>query len=381
MLQDEGRAQGGVTPDVQGRQDDPAVPLPTDQGPFVGDGPGHVGLAHRRPDKPRSALPGGVFHDQRRRKVRHHHRRLPRPPLPGEHRADGQGEGVVLADRRAGLIDQGEPVDIGVDRHAEVGPGPADQLREGAEIGRDRLGFPRETAIGFEVDPVDPGAEAFEEGQHGRGPRPAHTVEGDVELPLADPGNIEDRQREDGIEMTADRAAVAGHLADGVPPRARRALLGQTAHLGTGHGIEKDAIRTNELERVPFDRVVTGGEDQPRPGVVVLDGHLHRRRGHDAEIDHVNAHRQKAGDGGVAEHRPGRPGIAPQHHALAAPGTHPGTQRGRMTGDQLGGQVGANVSSQAGHGNHQGVRHAAAPNPVAIPVQAGGVRRPRERRS
>ena len=65
---------GASRPTCSAGQDHAPVPLPADQGPLLGDGPGHVGLADRGPDEPRAAVPRGVLHHQAGREVRDHHR-------------------------------------------------------------------------------------------------------------------------------------------------------------------------------------------------------------------------------------------------------------------------------------------------------------------
>ena len=103
--------------------------------------------------------------------------------------------------------------------------------------------------------------------------------------PAPDRRDVDHRQREDRVEVPGDRLGVLPHLADAVPAGARRALVGQRAHPLARRGIEEDAVGADELERVPLDRVVARGQDEPGARVMVLDRQLHRRRRHHAEVD------------------------------------------------------------------------------------------------
>ena len=89
-------------------------------GEIVPLGPRDVGLAHWRPDYVRPALPRRVRHDEAGREVAHHDRSAPGAPSPPspvprpEHGSYCQRQRIVLSDRPPPLIDQGEPVHVGV---------------------------------------------------------------------------------------------------------------------------------------------------------------------------------------------------------------------------------------------------------------------------
>ena len=80
--------------------------------------------------------------------------------------------------------------------------------------------------------------------------------------------------------MPGDCVRICVHTADGGDIGswqgvARRQLADPRARCD----IKKDAIGTHELERVPFDGIVAGGENDAAGGPVVLDRQLYRGSG------------------------------------------------------------------------------------------------------
>ena len=357
MLQDEGRPKRGIPAHMEGRQDHPTVALAAQESLFRHNDPGDVGFAHRGPYEAATALHHRVGHHQGGREVGDHDGRRSGGPGRGQYRPCSYSERVVLADRSAGLIDQRQPVDVGIHRHAEIRPALADQLAQGAEIFRDRLGLPRETSVGLEVDATDLHAKAGEERQHRRSASTANAIERNVELAMADRRDVDFRQGEDCIEMSLDRAIVARYRTHRAPVGAGRTCFGKVSHRGARACVKKDSVRSDKLHRVPFNGVVTCGEDQTGTGVMMLDGHLHRWSGCHTDVDDVDADRLKTRGGGASEHFARSAGIATEHDAGAAIGSHPGAERGCVASDEFRREVLANDATHAGDGDHQSIRH------------------------
>ena len=74
-------------------------------------------------------------------------------------------------------------------------------------------------------------------------PGAADAIQGNMEPPGPNRGDIDHWQRQHGIEVAGDRLAVLPHLAEAVPPHARRALLGECPHPRPGLRVEEDAVR------------------------------------------------------------------------------------------------------------------------------------------
>ena len=145
-----------------------------------------------------------------------------------------------------------------------------------------------------------------------RGAGAPHAVERNRESAPPDGIDVDHRQRQDRVEVPLDRPRVLAHGPDVVPPGPGRTLLRQRAHRVPGFGIEKNSVRPHELQRIPLDGIVAGGQDQTGPGVVVLHRQLHRGGGNDPEIDHVHPDRHEAGRGRPGEHGAAGAGIPPQ---------------------------------------------------------------------
>src|SRR6266849_5599465 len=139
-------------------------------------------------------------------------------------------------------------------------------------------------------------------------------------------------------------------------------LRQQRAHAPPLWPIEEDAVRSDELEPIPLDRVVTGGDGDAARGAVMLDGQLDRGGGNEADVDHVASRGGQAGRDGRRERRARGAGIAPQHHRLAPPVAgslpHPPPERLGPTSYDLRRQVLAHDATHARDPDHQGVGHA-----------------------
>ena len=173
-----------------------------------------------------------------------------------------------------------------------------------AEVLGDRLGLARKAAVGLEVDAAHPDAEPIEERQHGGSAGAANAIERDVEFARLDRADIDLGQARGSRR---GGGAIAPSSCDSVPMRipagARRSGRRPGSRTALpGVAIEEDPVGPDELERVPFDRIVAGREDQPGAGTMMLHRHLHGRRRHHADVDHVDADRLKPGRRRAREH-------------------------------------------------------------------------------
>src|SRR5436309_3335826 len=128
--------------------------------------------------------------------------------------------------------------------------------------------------------------------------------------------------------------------------------------------VEKNAIRSDELEGVPLDRVVARRDDDPAARLVVLHGELHGGRRHETHVDHVAARGGEPGHRRPGERGAGRARIAPDHDggAAAAPlavpcSDDPGAERLCPAAHDVVGQVLADDPAYAGYTHHQSVGH------------------------
>ena len=241
-------------------------------------------LAHRGPDEPGPEVPCRVLHHQAGGQVR-----PPRwasapdaaRPAPSGPRTRGcsprRWERPSRPPGPAGRRPDRRPCRC---RHPTYAPAhPASPRFSGIGLRR-----AREPAVGLEVDAATPGSRAARSSPGiDAAARAAHAVERHVEA--CGPGSRP--RRSSGSASTGARcfATASGscrHHPDPVPARTRRPLLRQRAHRAPRLGIEEDPVGTDELERVPLDRVVARREDQPRTGVMLLHRELHRGRRHDA---------------------------------------------------------------------------------------------------
>src|SRR5262249_49919716 len=157
----------------------------------------------------------------------------------------------VLPDRPAGFIDQGETVYVGVDRQPDGRAAIPHQLSKFTEVFRDRLGCPREEAVGLQIDSGRPAAKPIQERGPGNSTRPPDAIQSNMKAALLDRRDIDHRQAEDGIEVALDRMPILAHLPQILPPVPWWTLLRQRPHPRPRLRVEKDAVGTHELERVP----------------------------------------------------------------------------------------------------------------------------------
>ena len=87
--------------------------------------------------------------------------------------------------------------------------------------------------------------------------------------------------------------------------------------LGGFGGGEIDALAAEEFERVPVGGVVAGADGDAARGIQAADGVLDNGGGDDAEVDHVAAAGQQAGNDALPEHDAAGARVASQDHGAA----------------------------------------------------------------
>ncbi len=299
-----------------------------------------------------AAVAGRILDDHRGREIAYDG--LPVPFLT-EQRANRKRQRVVLTDRFAPLVDERQAIDIGIHGDAYVGFVPAHQGAEGLQVFGQGLRGARETAVRLEVDGGDAASQAFEQLGHHDASRPAYRVERDAKPAAPDRLYVDRFERQQVIQVTLERVWVGRHVTHvRVRGASHLAVSSQLGDLRSILDAQVDAVGPDELERVPFDGIVTRGEDDPTGGAGVLDGELHRGGRHESDVDHPASHRHEPGRRRAREQRARSPRVSTEDDF---PGLRPGPERRCPTGDDLGSEVGADEPPYPRHPNHEGIGH------------------------
>src|SRR6266545_2779031 len=179
---------------------------------------------------------------------------------------------------------------------------------------RERLQLAREAAVRLAVELRHPGAELLQQ----RGQRDAAdaraAIHHDVECALADRGNVDVRQAEHAIEMPGERVRLLADGAQLVPAGPEVVvLLEARPDLGSLALAEELTAGAQELERVPWGRVVARGEDDAARRAQMLDGELRGGCGGEADVHDVPAGGVDAGRRGQAHDRARNAGVAAEN--------------------------------------------------------------------
>ena len=199
---------------------------------------------------------------------------------------------VFLAEHLAGLADQCQAVDVGVDDDAQVAVVLAHAVADLREVLRDGFGVMGEMARGLAVELHDVlHAEAAQQARDGEAASRVHGVDGNLEASLLDGFDIHQLQTEHTLDMAVNPVLLDGHLTEVVDLGiVDFAAVSETQHLlALGVGDEL-ALAVQQLEGVPVLGVVAGGDDDAAVAVAVDDGHLGGRRGAQAGLQHVDTH-------------------------------------------------------------------------------------------
>src|SRR5450759_1161764 len=150
------------------------------------------------------------------------------------------------------------------------------QLPQLSEVFSDGLRGMGKTSVGLHVDRRQLAPEQLEKDRHEHSASASDAVEGHSEFLLSDPIDVEKGERQNFLDVLPRRVLVLSHDSELVPGRSRYVSLHDLSHLRPFRGIEKQPGWTNELERVPLDRVVARGDGEAAGGLVALDGQLYR---------------------------------------------------------------------------------------------------------
>lgn len=86
--------------------------------------------------------------------------------------------------------------------------------------------------------------------------------------------------------MSLNRTIIDGYLAEVIPARSRNTPINQRPHLGAFAGLEKKSRRADELEGVPFDRIVARRDHEAARCVVIFHRELTGRCRREADVDY-----------------------------------------------------------------------------------------------
>ena len=197
-------------------------------------------------------------------------------------------EGVFLADVRAVLIDDGEPVGVWVLREADIGAGLRGFRAEFDQVFLGGLGRVREVAGGFGVEVVQFDAQCVQEVSRLVAAGAVDRVNGGREVGGLDQFDIDEFKNAVNVVLVScgevfDALQVLDlcvveviffEAADDVIGLVRR---------------RRDAVMAQRLDAVPWEGVVAGGDDHAAVGAEVVGGDGDARGGEDADTDDVAA--------------------------------------------------------------------------------------------
>ena len=227
----------------------------------------------------------------------------------------GERQRVILTNRDALVRDKGQAIDIGVHRHADVAVGILYELLQLSKVFSDRLGRPRKAAVGLHVDRGELATEQLEQDRHKRTAGAANTVEADSESLFPDAGHVEKRQGENPFDVLPGRVLVLAHGAELVPRRAWDISVDDLSHLCPLRPIEEQSGWRDELEGIPLDRIVAGGDRETAIGLMMFDSELYSWRRDHSDVDHVTPNRLQRSVHDGLEHWSRNPAVAAHHDA------------------------------------------------------------------
>ena len=216
-------------------------------------------------------------------------------PAQLEHALRREDERVLLADVAAVLVDDRQPVGVGILRETAGGAGGrADLRREFAEVLRGRLGRVAEDSRHLAVDVRHAAAERVEHHAAAFAAGGVDAVEDHMQLAGAYAVGHAGHDLEHAVDMALGRRRVGGDRADveRLGKRDVRRLEARDDRL-------RDRLRRCEsvaveaLEAVPLDRIVARGHGHAAVGAERADHQPDRRRHRHADVDHIAADRRK----------------------------------------------------------------------------------------
>src|SRR6187549_3022321 len=147
-----------------------------------------------------------------------------------------------------------------------------------------------EEAAGREVDAFNLAPERIEQLRKDRRTGAVAGIEGDTKPALANCVHVENGKTENAIDVVLNGALIAGDHAKFVPRDAGNTAPDKGAHRRRFLVIEEQSRGTDELQRIPLNRVVTGRNRQSTRGMQVFDRELKSRRWRHVEIDDGGPH-------------------------------------------------------------------------------------------
>src|SRR5262249_59101947 len=121
-----------------------------------------------------------------------------------------------------------------------------------------------------------------------------------------------------------------------IPRRPANPALDERAHLDDFGALEEQSARSDELERVPLDGIVTRRDHEATGGVMVLDRKLAGWRGREADVDDVAADGLQRREHDAVEQRTGDAAVTADDDLFRGAATQcPGAERGRVRRDDL----------------------------------------------
>ena len=216
----------------------------------------------------------------------------------------GHGHQRILLDKhRAVLAHEGQPVDVGIDHHAQIGLLADDRRGDLRQVLGQRFRIVGELARRLAVEFHDLAAQLA---QQLRDHDASHRVDGvDHHLEAFAPHSvdIDQRQGEHPTDMFVVERFARKHMPQCVDlGKFEVASFGQLQHaLALGIG-EELAVGIEQFQRVPLARIVRGGNDDAAVGLVGRDGQLHAGRRAEPHVDHVGAAAEQGALDQVAHH-------------------------------------------------------------------------------
>ena len=270
---------------MERRQNHAAVAFATDNAAVFNHLQAHVDFAHLRTAETATVFRGDIFVHAARRKV-HTNASL----LLGEHFVRRDGKRVFLTDTLSQTVHEGAAVGIRVHGKAHRTAVLLHGFTQVAQVLRNRFRTARERAVGFAMHAHHFATELFQQARHNVAARTVHGIHGHLEMLRLDGFHVHERNLERAIDMDAvgiRRDFVLAHRA--VIRIGEVVRIGELEKLLHVIGPEEESLVVEELERVPFERVMACGNDDARIRLEMRREEFHRRRRRKADIHHVHA--------------------------------------------------------------------------------------------
>ena len=197
-------------------------------------------------------------------------------------------EGKVFAAWHAVIGHNCDAVGVGVVRETDIGADTFHFRHQFDHVFVERFGIVCEMSVQLFVDARDAAAQHFEYSWRDHVARAVATVEHNVKVFAANQFDID--QLKNRFDVARVGFVVESLLPDVFPTDSAKTLLFiQRNDFRALRFVEVHSAGLKELQGVPFDWVVRGGDANRAIGVVKRHRELQCRRGHNIEIDDVAA--------------------------------------------------------------------------------------------